>query len=336
VSIRLVVVIGSLALCNTAPASERVKLPEVDALEVQTVVDNFYDCFQRDEKCAKRYTWGQGEGFESIRVQGEMGLAFVVTATIAGKQHVLLFDFGLSPEVYENNLKHLKVDVSKAEALLLSHGHQDHYGGLEVALKQTHAPFYVGGEDAFAHRMSVTPTKTIDMDRLDRKMIEKSRKVVIASRPEVVAGVALSSGEIARHTDYEKVPVMFKMEKNGVQVPDLLTHEQALIFNVKGKGLVIITSCAHSGVINTIEHARAITGEKRVLAVIGGMHLTSASDDVINKTVQALEVIHPAYLAPMHCTGNRALVKMTTQMPDAYVHQSVGTRYVFQAGEVSR
>jgi 7,8-dihydropterin-6-yl-methyl-4-(beta-D-ribofuranosyl)aminobenzene 5'-phosphate synthase len=126
-----------------------------------------------------------------------------------------------------------------------------------------------------------------------------------------------------------------KMEKNGALVPDPLTHELALIFSIRGKGLVVLTSCAHAGVVNTIEHAMRVTGETRVLAVMGGMHLTTASDDTIRRTVSALRRIQPRYVAPMHCTGNRALMQLARAMPAAYVHPSVGTRYVFSAAPVA-
>ena len=313
-------------------ASTPVRIPQVDSLEVTVVVDNFYDFFQREEKCAKRLSLAAADSFEGVRVQGEMGLAYFITATVDGKKHTLLMDFGLSPEVYENNLRHLRLDTSQAEALVLSHGHEDHYAGLPVALRQTHVPFYVGGPDVFLHRLFVTPAKTVDMGTLDRAAIEKTgSRVVFVPQPTVIAGVALASGEIPRLTDYEKVPPAMKMEKDGMLVQDPLTHELALIFSVAGKGLVIVTSCSHSGVINTVEHARKITGEARVLAVIGGMHLTTATEETIDKTVTALQAIKPIFVAPMHCTGNRALTKLATSMPDAYVHPSVGTRYVFQA-----
>ncbi len=313
-------------------ATAPVKIPEVDALEVTVVVDNFYDCFQKEEKCAKRLTLAGADSFEGIRVQGEMGLAYFITATVAGKRHTLLMDFGLSPQVYENNLRHLKIDVSQAEALILSHGHEDHYAGLPVVLKQVHGPLYVGGPDAFLHRFFVTPAKTVDMGALDRAAIEKTgAKVVFAPQPTLIAGVALASGEIPRITDYEKVPPPMKMEKDGALVQDPLTHELALIFSVGGKGLVVITSCAHSGVVNTVEYARKIAGDSRVLAVIGGMHLTSATDETIDKTISALQALKPTFVAPMHCTGNRALMKLAALMPDSYVHPSVGTRYVFEA-----
>ena len=203
-------------------ASTPVKIPQVDSLEVTVVVDNFYDFFQREEKCAKRLSLAAADSFEGVRVQGEMGLAYFITATVDGKKHTLLMDFGLSSEVYENNLRHLRLDTSQAEALVLSHGHEDHYAGLPVALRQTHVPFYVGGPDAFLHRLFVTPAKTVDMGTLDRAAIEKTgSRVVFVPQPTVIAGVALASGEIPRLTDYEKVPAAMKMEKDGMLVQDL-------------------------------------------------------------------------------------------------------------------
>jgi 7,8-dihydropterin-6-yl-methyl-4-(beta-D-ribofuranosyl)aminobenzene 5'-phosphate synthase len=120
------------------------------------------------------------------------------------------------------------------------------------------------------------------------------------------------------------------MWKGGQLVPDPMTHELALGFRVRGKGLVVITSCAHAGVIHSVEHLRRVTGEARVAGLVGGMHLTSASDDVVEKTVEALAGIKPTVVAPMHCTGDRALARLRTVLPAAYVHPSVGTVYRFE------
>jgi len=313
-------------------------IPVVDSVEIETVVDNFYDFFQKDkdDKTAKRWLLTNADSFEDVRLQAEMGLAYVITAKVGNKEHVILMDFGLSPSVYENNLKHLHLDISKAEALVLSHGHQDHYGGIYLASKTVKAPLYVGGEDVFAHRVLQTPKKIVDFGTLDRDALAKmTTKIIIAKQPQVVAGVALTTGEIPRLTPYEKVPPAMKMEKKGQLVPDPITHEQALIFNVRGRGLVVITSCAHAGVVNTIEYAKKLTKENRILAALGGMHLTMAPDDVIDSTVAAVKAIKPKFVSPMHCTGQRAVAKFQSEMPDAYIHQSVGTRYVFEAEPAS-
>ena len=90
------------------------------------------------------------------------------------------------------------------------------------------------------------------MDTLDRVAVEKGRKLIIATQPLLVAGVGLTTGQIPRLTDFEKVPPIFKMERDKANVPDPIAHEQALVLRVKGKGLVIITARAHAGVINTI------------------------------------------------------------------------------------
>jgi 7,8-dihydropterin-6-yl-methyl-4-(beta-D-ribofuranosyl)aminobenzene 5'-phosphate synthase len=317
------------AVAGAAP----VNVPELDALEIVAVVDNFYDAFQKDEKGAKRVTIPAAGNFDGIRLQAEMGLAYLITATVAGKRHTLLMDFGLSPGVYMNNLKRLRLDISRAEAMVLSHGHEDHYGGMSVALKQVRAPLFVGGLGVFLPRKIETPAGSFEMGALSREAIEKAGvRVVIADRPTPVANVGLLSGEIPRTTGYEQVPPALKVKKDGEFTQDLLSHEVALVFRIHGKGLVVITSCAHAGVVNTVEHAKTLTGESHVLAIVGGMHLTTASEETIAKTVTALQKIRPEYVAPMHCTGNRALMKLAAVMPDAYIHPSVGTRYRFEGG----
>src|SRR5262245_17799064 len=114
----------SLIICALAAAitdGAPLQLPPVDSLEVVAVGDNFYDFFQKEEKCAKRFNLADADSFDGVRVQGEMGLAYLITGSVAGRKHFLLMDFGLSPEVYENNLRRLRLDIAGAEALILSH-----------------------------------------------------------------------------------------------------------------------------------------------------------------------------------------------------------------------
>src|SRR5690349_4039422 len=110
---RIYYMIIVLAVLFGKATAAPLNIPELDALEITVVVDNFYDCFQKEEKCAKRVNFSAGNGFEDIRLQGEMGLAYVITATLNNKKHTILFDFGLSQSVYQNNLKHLNIDTSK-------------------------------------------------------------------------------------------------------------------------------------------------------------------------------------------------------------------------------
>lgn len=321
-----------LPLLASLLAAAPLTVPEVDALEVVAVVDNVYDCFQRDEGCAVRHSIPRVAGFEAIRLQAEMGLAYFVRATVNGQVHTLLFDFGLSTGAYQNNVSRLGLDLARAEVLVLSHAHEDHYAGLPWAATQSKAPIYVGQEDAFAPRQFQSPQSTWDMGTLSRAALDVPKgRVVEAPAPVVVAGAALLSGKIPQKTPYEKVPPPLKVKAGNAWVAETMAHELAVAFRVRGKGLVVLTSCAHSGVVNTVEHFRAVTGEQRVLAIVGGMHLTQATDEVVAATVKALVAMAPAWVAPMHCTGDRAAAQLRAELPKAYVHPAVGTRYVFTA-----
>ncbi len=305
-------------------------VPEVEDLQIISVVDNTYDCFQPDEAVATRHSLAHTDGFDSIRLTAEMGLAYVIRYKVAGKPHTILFDFGLTQLALENNLKKLNIPLQDVEALILSHAHEDHYAGLAWAAAQTHAPIYVGNADAFLPRQFETPKRSWSMGTLDRAaLVAAGSRVVEVATPTVVAGGALVSGTIAQATPYEKVPPFLRMMKDGKMVQDPMTHELALGFRVKGKGLVVVTACAHAGVINSTLWLQKASGETRLHAVLGGMHLTSAPPDVTDATVAALVSLKPAYVAPLHCTGDRAMRKLAATFGSGYVQPSAGTAYHF-------
>ena len=321
-----------IALTLAAPPAIR-SVPDIDALEVVSLVDNTYDCFQPDEGCATRHSLAHHDGFDSIRIIAEMGLAFLVRYSVGGVSHEILFDFGLTEEALTNNLTRLGLTLDRVEALVLSHAHEDHYAGLEWAVRQTrknNVPVYVGGADAFLERRFETPKRSWSMGRLAREKLEAAgATIVVADQPMVIAGGALLSGTIPQRTPFEQVPPFLKMLQDGKVVQDPMTHELALGFRVKGRGLVVITSCAHAGVINSTEALKQASGEAHVHAVLGGMHLTSAPPAQVEATVKALALIAPDYLAPMHCTGDRAMRLLAAALPKAYVHPSAGTTYRF-------
>jgi 7,8-dihydropterin-6-yl-methyl-4-(beta-D-ribofuranosyl)aminobenzene 5'-phosphate synthase len=110
---------------------------------------------------------------------------------------------------------------------------------------------------------------------------------------------------------------------------DNLDEDQALVINVKDKGLVVLSGCAHAGIVNTVNHAREISGIERVWAVIGGFHLTRASDDVIQHTLDHIQAVKPKLVVPCHCTGFRAMCQFAEQMPDVFKEGIVGATYLF-------
>lgn len=318
-------------LAAPAPAAA-LDLPEVDWLEITAVVDNTYDCFQKDKGCAIRHNVARAQGFDDIGLHAEMGLAYVVRAGIGDRVHTLLFDFGLSPEAYAHNLELLGVDISAAEVLVLSHGHEDHYAALPWAGARTKGPIVVGGEGAFAERRFVSPAGSWDMGRLDRALVDPSgTRIQVSPGPVVLAGFALSTGSIPLETDWEKIPPYMKVVEGGQVLQDPMDHELALAFHVRGQGLVVLTACAHRGVVNSARAAMALTGIDELHAVLGGMHLTTAPPEAIDATMAALSALAPEWIAPMHCTGEEALWKLRALFPDAYVHPAAGTRYRFGA-----
>ena len=139
----------------------------------------------------------------------------------------------------------------------------------------------------------------------------------------------LVTGEIPRETSFEKGYLQQKALINGSWLPDpLILDDRAAVFNVKGKGLVIISGCAHAGIINTITYAQRITGVPRIYAVMGGFHLAGKeNENRIEQTAKELKQVNPKLVVPSHCTGWRAMFTIASALPDAFVWNSVGNFY---------
>ncbi len=176
-------------------------------------------------------------------------------------------------------------------------------------------------------------------------------KVVLAKQPAVVAGHAFVTGEIARVTDFEKPPAAARLiagpmdsacaashfgatkveAKPGDLVADTFQGEHATVYHVKDRGLVVITSCGHAGVINSVRQAQKAAGIQKVHAIVGGFHLAPASDEIVAKTVEAFKDINPDYVIPMHCSGVNTIMAVHMTMPRKLVMPSTGTRVIFGA-----
>jgi len=310
------------------------KIAEVDKVTVWVLTDNYYDTNLRDAKITKRYRAVPGKS-----IHAEHGLSYYVETVVEGKTSACIFDYGLDPVGVLNNIALLGLDPGKAKAFSLSHGHWDHFTAAVSILKQNQSriaggtPFYVG-EEAFAHRYSIRPGRTEpdDLGQLKKEDIEAlGLKVVEVKNPTQIIPGAYVTGNIERVTTYEKVPPTLLIKRGEQPEPDDFRGEQALFFNVRGKGLVLLSSCAHAGIVNTVKHAQKIAGIDKIHAVMGGFHLINTKPEVIQNTVADIKAMKPDYIVPTHCTGFEAKVVFSREMPNEFILNTVGTQYTFGA-----
>jgi 7,8-dihydropterin-6-yl-methyl-4-(beta-D-ribofuranosyl)aminobenzene 5'-phosphate synthase len=312
-----------------------VKVSEVDKLTIWVLTDNYYDAHEPDTKITKRYRSLLGKK----SIQAQHGLSFYAETVIGGKTSACMFDFGLDPAGVLNNIALLGLDIGKANAFSLSHGHIDHYAGAISILKQNQAsiaggtPFYVG-EEAFARRYLLRPgaTELTDIGQLRKEDIEAlGLKVVETKKPiEIIPG-AYVTGNIERVTSYEKVPKIYQIKRGEKIENDTFPGEQAIFFNVKGKGLVVLSGCAHCGIVNTVKQAQKCAGTDKVHAIMGGFHLIDAKPDLIQSTVADIKTMKPDHIVGTHCTGFRGMVALNKEMPEAFTLNTAGTKYTFSA-----
>ena len=249
-----------------------------------------------------------------------------------------MFDTGASPDGLAVNAERLGVDVGALQGVVLSHGHFDHAGGFDGLARlrgRSGLPLTVhpGGLDPQAPGAARRPG--LEMPTLSRGALEREGFEVIERRqPSLLAGGALITGEVDRVTEFERgmPPPHQAWDGHGWRHDPAVIDDQALVVNVRGRGLVIITGCGHAGVVNIVRHAMRLTGVRRLLAVIGGFHLSGpAFEPVIPPTVAALTELAPELIVPGHCTGWRAQHALAAELPDAWVQSSVGTTYTLSA-----
>lgn len=315
-------------------AKEAPRVTEVDKVTIWVLTDNYYDALRPDSKITKRYRVVPGKS-----IHAEHGLAYYLETVVNGKTSACMFDYGLDAVGVLNNVAMLGLDLGKANAFSLSHGHFDHFMSAVSILKQNQSriaggtPFYVG-EEAFARRYSLRPgtTEAADLGQLRKEDIEAlGLKVVEVKNPLQIIPGANFTGNIERVTAYEKTPPSLLIKRGEKPEPDDFRGEQALFFNVKGKGLVVLSGCAHVGIVNTVKHAQKIAGTDKIHAVMGGFHLINAKPEIIQNTVADIKAMKPDYIVPTHCTGFEAILAFNKEMPGEFILNTAGTRYTFGA-----
>lgn len=306
-------------------------LVEADSLDVTVLVDNYTDILMTQSSETVRRPMCPPPNVPLA----EHGLSCVLKVRSGPEEHVIVMDAGITSECLVHNSKVLKADLGGTEAIVLSHGHIDHYGGLPglFTLVRAGTPLVLH-PDAFLKRRlnfpKVGPSPTYELR--EEQVMGLGGKVTRSSAPSTLAsGLALVSGEIRRVTPFEKGFPYAEAMIDGAWQVDPFHDDQAVAVNLRGKGLVVLSGCAHAGIVNTVEHTRAITGVQRVHAVMGGFHLTGQLfDPIIPPTVEAMKRISPDHIIPMHCTGWKAIGAFAAAMPESFRLNVVGTTYCFR------
>jgi 7,8-dihydropterin-6-yl-methyl-4-(beta-D-ribofuranosyl)aminobenzene 5'-phosphate synthase len=321
--------------------SVRLGLEPVDRVEITTLYENLVDMTMPGEPRAARLD-SKAEpaiaspllaGAQRAEFVGGHGLSLQISVTRGGMTRSLLYDTGGTPDGLVHNLDCLGIDPRDWACIVLSHGHWDHtlgLIGLQRRLGILNYPLILH-PDAYRERATVAPGGKINrMVSLSRAgLLDAGLELVEAKGPTpALDGMVLVTGQVERTNNVEIGWPAHHAERNGTLEPDpFIWDDQGLVVNLKDRGLVVVSGCAHAGIINTIHYAQAVTGIERVHAVLGGFHLgPSFFHDRIDWVVQALVALEPAVIVPAHCTGYRAAYAVYQRRPDAFIQNTVGTR----------
>jgi len=243
-------------------------------------------------------------------LEAKHGLSILVEVT--RPKFSILMDAGPSSDTLLRNMEILGMRPEKIDAIFLSHGHYDHTGGLLGILKEMSKSVpIIAHPDIFNPKFKLTPSlRYIGPPSKPQELESFGGILLLAKNPiRIIKGVA-TTGHIERVTPYER-PQGFWAVENDEFLEETMPDDQALILNLGDEGIVVISGCAHAGIINTIRHAQKLMGVKRIHAVVGGFHLVDSREERIKATIDDLAEIDPRFIYPCHCTGSKAIQRLT-------------------------
>lgn len=239
-------------------------------------------------------------------VLGEHGLSLLVSFSASGLRKKILLDTGRTEDVLMANMETMGISLDDLMAIVISHGHYDHTGGLLSLLRSLGRPIpVIVHPDAWATRINTNPHFRSISPRLTPFDIERAGgDMIAASNPIVLFEDILTTGCIERCESFEQNDSLLRV-RNGELVNDEVLDDLALIINLGEGGLFLVTGCCHAGIVNTVRHATRLTGNTKLKGIIGGLHLMGANDDRLSRTVDCLKELTPEIVVPLHCSGEK-------------------------------
>ena len=324
---------------------DRIPLEPVDAVTITTLCDNVTDMLLPDQGPAKRPPLGgpkaprvavrtleAGTGVDAFHA--EHGFSALVTVRSGDHTHRFLFDTGVSPDGMVENMRRLDLAPKDVEVIVLSHGHFDHTAGLDGFIRtvgRPNLPVLIHPEFWTRRRLNIPGRTPIELPSTSRRALEGAGfEIIEERRPSFLfEGMVLITGEVDRTTSFERGFSVHEAERDGHWLPDpLILDDQAMVVNVRDKGLVVLTGCGHAGAVNILRYAKRLTGVDRIHAVIGGFHLSGPLfEPIIQPTCDGLAALAPDVIVPAHCTGWKATHALAARFPTAFIQNSVGTRF---------
>jgi len=241
-----------------------------------------------------------------------------------------IFDTGQGGALL-HNAQLMGIPLEKVESVILSHGHYDHTGGLKTVLQLSRNPKVYAHPAAFQPKFACNEygqSRAIGMPAMNEKSVRKlAGDVIFTTRPTQITDPVFVTGEIPRVTEFEDTGGHFFLDKGCIN-SDPFLDDQALFFE-SSKGTVVLLGWAHAGVINTLLYIRQLTHGNPIHAVMGGMHLLSASHKRMDNTIEYLTRINPDLLGPAHCTGRAATAELWEAFPQKCFSCPAGTTMEF-------